>query len=83
MSMVTIVICNHKGCKSRIELGDDPVAGAEEILEIRLADGSRLHFCCIEHLRPWAMSYVCQFKAPKPEPTKAPVAWPKTTGPKQ
>jgi hypothetical protein len=81
--LTTIVHCDIKGCASRIELGDDPVTGAEEILEIRLADGSRLHFCCIEHLRQWAMSYVCKFKAPKPQPTKTLVAWPKTTGPKQ
>ena len=77
MSLITIVQCDIKGCKSRIELGDEIVQGAEEILEIRLADGSRLYFCCIEHLRQWAMSYVCKFKAPAPEPTKKAVEWPK------
>ena len=79
MSLITTVQCDIKGCKSRVELGDDPVTGAEEILEIRLADSSRLHFCCIEHLRQWAASYVCKFKAPKPEPTRKTVEWPKRT----
>lgn len=77
MSLITIMQCDIPGCKSRVELGDSPVQGAEEILEVRLADGSRVVFCCIEHLRQWAASYTCKFNAPKPQPTKAPISWPK------
>lgn len=77
MSIITVVTCNRAGCKSRVELGDDPVIGAEEILEVRDAEGKRFHLCCIEHLREWAAQYSCPYNTPKPQPTKAPVTWPK------
>jgi hypothetical protein len=83
MSLMTVVICDIKTCRSRAELGDDPVPGAEEILEVRDAEGKRYHFCGIEHLRQWAAGYRCPYPRIKPAPTKQPVAWPKTAGPKQ
>ena len=77
MTLITTVVCDWPNCKSRIELGDNPFPGAEEILEVRDAESKRFHFCCQEHLRNWIMGYRCPYKAPAPEPTKAPVAWPK------
>ncbi len=61
--ITTVITCDIKGCKSRLELGDDLVAGAEELLQVTLADGSKKFFCCIEHLRQWANGYTCTIKA--------------------
>jgi hypothetical protein len=62
MAIKTIITCDIKNCKSSIEVGDGPVDGAEELLEVTTANHDKFWFCCIEHLRQWANSYSCPYK---------------------
>ena len=59
MGSTTVITCDIKGCNSRLEIKEGYVDGAEELIQITLADGTVKFFCCVEHCRQWVNGYTC------------------------
>lgn len=64
--IITKIICDC-GCKRSIELGDEPVDGAEELIQTTDAMGHKLSFLTTACFKKFAADYKCPFK-PEPKP---------------
>jgi hypothetical protein len=60
MGITTVVTCDC-GCKRTLEIGDKPVKGAEEMLQVTDCMGKKIFFITTQCFLEWASKYECPY----------------------